>query len=137
MLALRRADRVEVAIQRIGPIPVIDDDEVAIARKLVREGDRAFVDTADGLSVGNLDLHAIAGDGGAEAAAGLAAEAAEDRAGGRRPWHVAAEGPQRQGSGCAAARFDLRDRSEEHTSELQSPCNLVCRLLLEKKKRPR
>src|SRR2546426_2783280 len=27
------------------------------------------------------------------------------------------------------------ERSEEHTSELQSPCNLVCRLLLEKKKR--
>src|SRR2546426_5056712 len=33
-----------------------------------------------------------------------------------------------------AIGFD--DRSEEHTSELQSPCNLVCRLLLEKKKRP-
>src|SRR5256885_8418895 len=33
---------------------------------------------------------------------------------------------------------DQRDvvvRSEEHTSELQSPCNLVCRLLLEKKKK--
>src|SRR6266446_10459756 len=30
-------------------------------------------------------------------------------------------------------RVDLR--SEEHTSELQSPCNLVCRLLLEKKKK--
>src|SRR5256885_7048824 len=31
---------------------------------------------------------------------------------------------------------DLREqRSEEHTSELQSPCNLVCRLLLEKKKK--
>src|SRR2546426_9341207 len=29
----------------------------------------------------------------------------------------------------------LETRSEEHTSELQSPCNLVCRLLLEKKKR--
>src|SRR5688500_20018807 len=28
----------------------------------------------------------------------------------------------------------VRERSEEHTSELQSPCNLVCRLLLEKKK---
>src|SRR5688500_19711675 len=28
----------------------------------------------------------------------------------------------------------LQTRSEEHTSELQSPCNLVCRLLLEKKK---
>src|SRR2546426_8069743 len=30
---------------------------------------------------------------------------------------------------------DRRLRSEEHTSELQSPCNLVCRLLLEKKKK--
>src|SRR3989454_6181795 len=29
----------------------------------------------------------------------------------------------------------LEARSEEHTSELQSPCNLVCRLLLEKKKK--
>src|SRR5256885_6911557 len=28
-----------------------------------------------------------------------------------------------------------KERSEEHTSELQSPCNLVCRLLLEKKKK--
>src|ERR1039457_1278559 len=28
----------------------------------------------------------------------------------------------------------MAKRSEEHTSELQSPCNLVCRLLLEKKK---
>src|SRR5205807_2216671 len=31
-------------------------------------------------------------------------------------------------------RIGSRMRSEEHTSELQSPCNLVCRLLLEKKK---
>src|SRR5256885_10694352 len=31
---------------------------------------------------------------------------------------------------------DQPGRSEEHTSELQSPCNLVCRLLLEKKKKP-
>src|SRR5256885_14623872 len=29
----------------------------------------------------------------------------------------------------------IANRSEEHTSELQSPCNLVCRLLLEKKKK--
>src|SRR5256885_4568829 len=38
----------------------------------------------------------------------------------------------------SAQRVKLEDargeRSEEHTSELQSPCNLVCRLLLEKKK---
>src|ERR1039457_5221732 len=30
---------------------------------------------------------------------------------------------------------EMEVRSEEHTSELQSPCNLVCRLLLEKKKK--
>src|SRR2546426_8556738 len=37
---------------------------------------------------------------------------------------------------CSAADNDGFDcRSEEHTSELQSPCNLVCRLLLEKKKK--
>src|SRR5256885_9786879 len=36
----------------------------------------------------------------------------------------------------AAAEYRaLAERSEEHTSELQSPCNLVCRLLLEKKKK--
>src|SRR5256885_4103750 len=34
----------------------------------------------------------------------------------------------------AAGPGSLLSRSEEHTSELQSPCNLVCRLLLEKKK---
>src|SRR5256885_12952501 len=38
-------------------------------------------------------------------------------------------------AGGAAAGFTMKKaRSEEHTSELQSPCNLVCRLLLEKKK---
>src|SRR5256885_12403035 len=36
--------------------------------------------------------------------------------------------------GEATAALLAADRSEEHTSELQSPCNLVCRLLLEKKK---
>src|SRR6266446_979004 len=35
-------------------------------------------------------------------------------------------------TGCSTRA--RRARSEEHTSELQSPCNLVCRLLLEKKK---
>src|SRR5256885_8798477 len=42
--------------------------------------------------------------------------------------HVLAHGAVAHGIGAAGAR------SEEHTSELQSPCNLVCRLLLEKKK---
>src|SRR2546426_8207561 len=35
----------------------------------------------------------------------------------------------------SAAELGAAMRSEEHTSELQSPCNLVCRLLLEKKKK--
>src|SRR5256885_9718316 len=37
-------------------------------------------------------------------------------------------------SGLEADPSYWQARSEEHTSELQSPCNLVCRLLLEKKK---
>src|SRR2546426_6484832 len=37
------------------------------------------------------------------------------------------------GVGGADDQVDGAGRSEEHTSELQSPCNLVCRLLLEKK----
>src|SRR5256885_10064139 len=53
---------------------------------------------------------------------------------------------QRSAAGARCAARSARDscrsgiaaqhpRSEEHTSELQSPCNLVCRLLLEKKKK--
>src|SRR2546426_4417833 len=59
----------------------------------------------------------------------------DDRAGGPS---VSGAGRWSQGDGrrwirARAARS--RNRSEEHTSELQSPCNLVCRLLLEKKKK--
>src|SRR5256885_12257372 len=38
------------------------------------------------------------------------------------------------GPGKSLRFSSVKRRSEEHTSELQSPCNLVCRLLLEKKK---
>src|SRR5256885_7714138 len=54
-------------------------------------------------------------------------------------------GPDRGGAQALLRRHDPGQtaslssprlpRSEEHTSELQSPCNLVCRLLLEKKKK--
>src|SRR2546426_9231577 len=44
---------------------------------------------------------------------------------------IAAECERRPG----VERLPPGVRSEEHTSELQSPCNLVCRLLLEKKKK--
>src|SRR2546426_10893690 len=43
--------------------------------------------------------------------------------------------PQRSGRPPARSAVRRVARSEEHTSELQSPCNLVCRLLLEKKKK--
>src|SRR2546426_5146142 len=41
---------------------------------------------------------------------------------------------RRRDDSVGCERPDASPRSEEHTSELQSPCNLVCRLLLEKKK---
>src|SRR5256885_11720263 len=41
----------------------------------------------------------------------------------------------RPGGRCRLRLAPADTRSEEHTSELQSPCNLVCRLLLEKKKK--
>src|SRR2546426_4661394 len=44
--------------------------------------------------------------------------------------------PEHRGGPDEAEAYGER-RSEEHTSELQSPCNLVCRLLLEKKKKNR
>src|SRR2546426_8941252 len=59
------------------------------------------------------------------ASAGAAAPAAV--AAGRPPAAPAPAPP--------ADAFTGNTRSEEHTSELQSPCNLVCRLLLEKKKK--
>src|SRR5258708_31751772 len=42
--------------------------------------------------------------------------------------------PARRGRACLPGRGRVDHRSEEHTSELQSPDHLVCRLLLEKKK---
>src|SRR5256885_4035353 len=56
---------------------------------------------------------------------------------GRRQ-HPAGKCAQHAGAHRGAStviRNSAVERSEEHTSELQSPCNLVCRLLLEKKKK--
>src|SRR5256885_8182482 len=47
---------------------------------------------------------------------------------------VHAQGVWAQDTALYSVRV-VTHRSEEHTSELQSPCNLVCRLLLEKKKK--
>src|SRR2546426_6029412 len=61
----------------------------------------------------------------------------------RAPRGLAVERPGRapgapfaeRGAARVSAHSRRAPRSEEHTSELQSPCNLVCRLLLEKKKK--
>src|SRR2546426_5251163 len=73
-------------------------------------------------------------------AAAPVASATETRRGSIRPTRIVSSGFI-----CCSSRSSPRPsahcwvtnatRSEEHTSELQSPCNLVCRLLLEKKKK--
>src|SRR2546426_6527296 len=68
--------------------------------------------------------------GGAPARRGRALPAPSGRAGGGRHGGGPAPHPPRP-----PLTISLPPRSEEHTSELQSPCNLVCRLLLEKKKK--
>src|SRR5256885_13074538 len=52
----------------------------------------------------------------------------------RSRWLLKATAPRVNALNANYNRQHKLDRSEEHTSELQSPCNLVCRLLLEKKK---
>src|SRR5256885_7207124 len=67
---------------------------------------------------------------GGKAPAVVCADADLDRAAQAITWG----GFANSGQVCASVeRVYAVDRSEEHTSELQSPCNLVCRLLLEKK----
>src|SRR2546426_11794527 len=53
----------------------------------------------------------------------------------RDPFAGETQGDRLYGRGSSDMKAGVAARSEEHTSELQSPCNLVCRLLLEKKKK--
>src|SRR2546426_4228280 len=79
---------------------------------------------------------AVFGGGGAKSIAHVGAWKAIREAGGEVTHIVATSMGAVIGAALAAgATPDEVARSEEHTSELQSPCNLVCRLLLEKKKR--
>src|SRR5438093_5830683 len=61
--------------------------------------------------------------------------AGRDRACGRGPERRCPRSESHRADVGEAAQGERRDRSEEHTSELQSLTNLVCRLLLEKKKK--
>src|SRR2546426_4913798 len=53
----------------------------------------------------------------------------------RIPARATSVKPRQPASQAHRPERKIAERSEEHTSELQSPCNLVCRLLLEKKKK--
>src|SRR2546426_12289475 len=86
-----------------------------------------FNDTAT-TEIYTLSLHdALPISGSSRTAGGTCA-----RSPGAAPPRVCARSPWRPGWTRTAGSAS---RSEEHTSELQSPCNLVCRLLLEKKKK--
>src|SRR2546427_7849121 len=68
----------------------------------------------------------------------LPAEPRDGRLGGSRPddQNRNVQGQDQKGQqGSSAPQAQRKGRSEEHTSELQSQSNLVCRLLLEKKKK--
>src|SRR5256885_12399144 len=91
-----------------------------------------FNDTAT-TEIYTLSLHdALPIWAGADRHDGASRRALAPRRGGRRPLRA---GGQRDDG--RMRRAGPLPRSEEHTSELQSPCNLVCRLLLEKKKQHR
>src|SRR2546426_7194231 len=93
-------------------------------------GERACGDRGRASALRGLRLSGPCG----EPALGKAAQGAP--AGGGRSCARLVRGRYALDSGAAAALLAAacKMRSEEHTSELQSPCNLVCRLLLEKKK---
>src|SRR5256885_15927001 len=84
-----------------------------------------FNDTAT-TEIYTLSLHDALPICQGQRARGVPRQGADDRAGAPQR---ARERPAQPG------RPQRVPRSEEHTSELQSPCNLVCRLLLEKKKK--
>src|SRR5437879_11432910 len=80
-----------------------------------------------------LDLHSFPTRRSSDLCAGSAPSAAPHRSAGNRP--RAARQPDLHRAVARVCRVGCRPRSEEHTSELQSPMYLVCRLLLEKKKK--
>src|SRR2546426_4120005 len=84
------------------------------------------------MTIAGNGQNAATGDGGpaAKAAVGTALWMTFDAAG---SLFIAATGDINRVRRISTA--GIITRSEEHTSELQSPCNLVCRLLLEKKKK--
>src|SRR5256885_8588816 len=87
-----------------------------------------FNDTAT-TEIYTLSLHDALPISGLASAGGLSKDEATGNV------KTAASGDQLQLQALGEWGVMTTPRSEEHTSELQSPCNLVCRLLLEKKKK--
>src|SRR2546426_9045530 len=101
----------------------------AIKRRLIEQG----VDVID-VGAGDADLAPP------RVAVEALARAARDPAMSRYPFQLGLPAFREAAAAYMQRRFGVKvepfaERSEEHTSELQSPCNLVCRLLLEKKKK--
>src|SRR2546427_1937194 len=90
----------------------------------------ALAERARELADEGCDVRAVAGDLTGPEAARRAVATAREQFGGLDVVVNVAGGLLNYGSA-----LDLKPRSEEHTSELQSQSNLVCRLLLEKKKK--
>src|SRR3989454_3503601 len=102
----------------LGPRGLAQDATAALIARLGPRIERTLRKALPGL--GHDERFVVLQDGAETVASGAGTPRVVERKQDRRE----------RGRGRAAVR--ARGRSEEHTSELQSPCNLVCRLLLEK-----
>src|SRR5256885_803262 len=118
---LRRArqTRIRIAQQGVARLSVNRTNLHIYASVVSEDGTKVLASASTAEAEVRTQLGAI-GKGGNVAAATLIGKRIAEKA---------------KAAGVEKVAFDRR--SEEHTSELQSPCNLVCRLLLEKKKKKR
>src|SRR2546426_9315100 len=100
----------------------IDDSALAVLTRLNQHGPGAVPEQNTGRPI--VEINNRCHDVGADHEDFVMGSGRDElRGGGKRVYEA----------GAGAGKIET-PRSEEHTSELQSPCNLVCRLLLEKKK---
>src|SRR5256885_12477724 len=147
LLDAARALRAKVLLERARRVPLTLASPASRAprQRLPREHRALAVLSPVVTSEGTVLMqHVVAGN---EPCHRVGADGPAHRPGGTGAAHRARERRVRGWSGAAELEQRLPDlelkvralhgefRSEEHTSELQSPCNLVCRLLLEKKKK--
>src|SRR5688500_2746391 len=110
-------------------------DNQTRAEQAVIELRRLGVTDTDLSFVARSEEEAVAAGASPDSAGKRAAKGAAAGAGAGLLFGLAALAIPGVGPFVTAGALASALRSEEHTSELQSPCNLVCRLLLEKKKK--